>query len=119
MSSTPFGDYLRQKRVEARKSLREVADHLGVSHVYLSQIERGKTTPLTEDKWQKLIEILPEVTMEDLDDLSIESRPVHLNLASLSKERREVGLLLARKLEVLPEHELEEILKILLRKDQA
>ncbi len=114
MSSTPFGDFLRQKRVEAKKSLREIADHLGVSHVYLSQVERGKTTPLTEDKWEKLIEALPEITLEELQELSDQSRPVNLELASLSKERREVGLLLARKLEELPEHDLEEILKILL-----
>jgi transcriptional regulator with XRE-family HTH domain len=36
-----FGRYLRGKRQRARLSLRAVAEKLGVTHVYLGEVERG------------------------------------------------------------------------------
>lgn len=39
------GDYLRQQRVAAHLSLRQLADLAGVSNPYLSQIERGLRRP--------------------------------------------------------------------------
>jgi transcriptional regulator with XRE-family HTH domain len=36
-----LGDYLREQRVSARLSLRQLAEQAGVSNPYLSQIERG------------------------------------------------------------------------------
>lgn len=40
-----LGDYLRQQRVAAHLSLRQLADLAGVSNPYLSQIERGLRKP--------------------------------------------------------------------------
>src|SRR3954451_164902 len=40
-----LGDYLRQQRVAAHLSLRQLADLAGVSNPYLSQIERGLRRP--------------------------------------------------------------------------
>src|SRR3954451_6058798 len=40
-----LGDYLRQQRVAAHLSLRQLADLGGVSNPYLSQIERGLRRP--------------------------------------------------------------------------
>jgi len=43
-----LGDYLREQRVAARLSLRQLADQAGVSNPYLSQIERGLRRPSAE-----------------------------------------------------------------------
>lgn len=43
-----LGDYLRDQRVTAQLSLRQLADQTGVSNPYLSQIERGLRRPSAE-----------------------------------------------------------------------
>lgn len=40
-----LGDYLRDQRVQAELSLRQLAEQAGVSNPYLSQIERGLRKP--------------------------------------------------------------------------
>src|SRR5262245_28183782 len=46
--SNQLGDYLREQRTESRLSLRQLADQVGVSNPYLSQIERGLRRPSAE-----------------------------------------------------------------------
>ena len=43
-----LGDYLRDQRVSAQLSLRQLAEQAGVSNPYLSQIERGLRRPSAE-----------------------------------------------------------------------
>ncbi|MBZ5734942.1 helix-turn-helix domain-containing protein [Nocardioides sp. TRM66260-LWL] len=43
-----LGDYLREQRVGAQLSLRQLAEQAGVSNPYLSQIERGLRRPSAE-----------------------------------------------------------------------
>ncbi|GAA1916169.1 helix-turn-helix transcriptional regulator [Nocardioides lentus] len=43
-----LGDYLKEQRVSAELSLRQLADQAGVSNPYLSQIERGLRRPSAE-----------------------------------------------------------------------
>ena len=40
-----LGEYLKEQRVAARLSLRQLAEQAGVSNPYLSQIERGLRKP--------------------------------------------------------------------------
>lgn len=40
-----LGDYLKEQRVTAQLTLRQLADQAGVSNPYLSQIERGLRRP--------------------------------------------------------------------------
>src|SRR6478672_4098474 len=40
-----LGDYLKEQRIAARLSLRQLAEQAGVSNPYLSQIERGLRKP--------------------------------------------------------------------------
>src|SRR6476660_7769163 len=40
-----LGDYLKEQRIAARLSLRQLAEQAGVSNPYLSQIERGLRRP--------------------------------------------------------------------------
>ena len=43
-----LGEYLREQRVAAQLSLRQLAEQTGVSNPYLSQIERGLRRPSAE-----------------------------------------------------------------------
>ena len=43
-----LGDYLKEQRLSAKLSLRQLADQAGVSNPYLSQIERGLRKPSAE-----------------------------------------------------------------------
>jgi transcriptional regulator with XRE-family HTH domain len=43
-----LGDYLREQRMNAQLSLRQLAEQTGVSNPYLSQIERGLRRPSAE-----------------------------------------------------------------------
>jgi transcriptional regulator with XRE-family HTH domain len=43
-----LGDYLREQRLSAQLSLRQLAEQTGVSNPYLSQIERGLRRPSAE-----------------------------------------------------------------------
>jgi transcriptional regulator with XRE-family HTH domain len=43
-----LGEYLREQRISARLSLRQLAEQAGVSNPYLSQIERGLRRPSAE-----------------------------------------------------------------------
>src|ERR1700745_3522155 len=43
-----IGDYIRQQREQAGKSVRQLAEAAGVSNPYLSQIERGLRKPSAE-----------------------------------------------------------------------
>jgi transcriptional regulator with XRE-family HTH domain len=57
-----LGDYLKEQRVAARLSLRQLAEQAGVSNPYLSQIERGLRKPSAEVLQQiaKALRILAE-----------------------------------------------------------
>lgn len=43
-----LGDYLKEQRLTAQLSLRQLAEQAGVSNPYLSQIERGLRRPSAE-----------------------------------------------------------------------
>jgi transcriptional regulator with XRE-family HTH domain len=43
-----LGEYLREQRLAAKLSLRQLAEQAGVSNPYLSQIERGLRRPSAE-----------------------------------------------------------------------
>jgi transcriptional regulator with XRE-family HTH domain len=43
-----LGEYLREQRMSAQLSLRQLAEQTGVSNPYLSQIERGLRRPSAE-----------------------------------------------------------------------
>lgn len=75
---TPFGKYIRDKRVLAELTLKEVAKALGISSVYLGEIERGVKPPLRGKYWIKLIETIPTITLLGLEQTSLISVPLVL-----------------------------------------
>lgn len=97
VSTTPFGVYLREARTAAGKSLRDVADALGITHVYLGEVERGRRRSLPEKYWEKLAEVVPGVEVEELEATAAASEP--LDPAAMEGRGREVVVALARALE--------------------
>ena len=77
-----LGDYLREQRTASRLSLRQLADQVGVSNPYLSQIERGLRRPSAEVLQQlaKALRVSAEtlyiragiLSLEDSDVRSVE-----------------------------------------------
>jgi transcriptional regulator with XRE-family HTH domain len=53
-----FGKLLRKLRIEAGRSIGEVARHLDVSTVYVSDVERGVRAPLTAERIRQVAEFL-------------------------------------------------------------
>jgi transcriptional regulator with XRE-family HTH domain len=109
-----FGDIARDARVAAEKTLKEVADALGYTVAYLSDIERGNRNPPTADiarKWASLLGADPDrfEWYAQLDRRSIEF-PV--NRDDLDAVSNRVALTLARKWRDLSDERLEEILEI-------
>ena len=53
-----FGDVLRKQRRQAGKTLGNLAEVLGISVVYLSDVERGNRKPLSNERILKIAEFL-------------------------------------------------------------
>ena len=58
MNSEPFGELIRASRRRQNKSLQEVADALGVTAVYVSEVERRKRPPFTMERLPALSRVL-------------------------------------------------------------
>jgi len=93
-----FGEYLRAKRVAAGRSLRQLADALGITHVYLGEVERGKRRTLPESYWPALVREVPGVTVADLQAAADRSARVSIDPAQHVDEVRDLAIVLARKL---------------------
>ena len=65
MARESFGELIRSSRRLLGKSLQEVGDALGVTAVYISEVERGKRPPFVTERLKKLSKIL-EIDFERL-----------------------------------------------------
>lgn len=54
MDNVEFGNYLRNKREERKLSVRQLNTYSGVSHSYISQVERGNRGVPSPDILKKL-----------------------------------------------------------------
>jgi transcriptional regulator with XRE-family HTH domain len=71
MTYANFGDFISKKRVEKKITLRKMADMLGVSAPFLTDVEKDRRNPFDMEKLNTLAEILgltqdDNVTMLDL-----------------------------------------------------
>lgn len=115
-----FGRYIRSKRAEAGVSLRAAAKALGVSAVYLGEVERGVRPPLKEAHWDALIGAVPSIERAVLSRLTAKQRPIQLDLRDSPPRYQDLGLALARRIEKqsLSNIDLEKLFKILGDKDE-
>jgi len=94
-----FGRYIRRVRVEAGVSLRAAARAIGVSAVYLGEVERGVRPPLKKERWDALVKIVPTLDRDTMNRLSANAKPVQLDLRDSPPEYQDLGMALARRIE--------------------
>jgi transcriptional regulator with XRE-family HTH domain len=99
IKTTPYGALLRERRVRAGLSLRDVADHLGCSHVSFANIERGVSGPLKPEREKKLLEILPTVTAAELQLAREASKPFKLTSSNTPPKYFDLTMAFARRIE--------------------
>ena len=75
-----FGDFLYQKRIENKITMRQMADELGVSAVFISDIEKDRRNPFDVNRLKQLVSFL---------HLTDEERDLMYDLAG--KKRNEVA----------------------------
>ena len=75
-----FGDFISKKRVEQKITLRKMADMLGVSAPFLTDVEKDRRNPFDIEKLNHLAHIL---------ELTTEEKTLMLDLAG--KKRNEVA----------------------------
>lgn len=116
MNGESFGELIRASRRRLNKSLQDVADALGVTAVYVSEVERRKRPPFTTERLPSLSRVLGL----DLKTLTAaawaEKGMIEWDPSSASDKQIEALVALARG--GFSEPELEAILKIARRKQQ-
>jgi transcriptional regulator with XRE-family HTH domain len=99
-----LGEFIREKREalrirDKRYSLRQVASRIGIEPSYLSKIERGEQTYLSEEKLVALSSDLGE----DPDVLLALSGKVSKDIQEIIRKRPQLFALLIRDLKDLPD----------------
>jgi transcriptional regulator with XRE-family HTH domain len=95
-----LGDYLKEQRLAAKLSLRQLAEQAGVSNPYLSQIERGLRRPSAEVLQQlaKALRVSAETLyvragILSLEDSDVRSVELAILADTLLTERQKQSLL--------------------------
>jgi transcriptional regulator with XRE-family HTH domain len=121
MTKNTFGEYLREKRVEAGLSLRHVAERIGVTHVYLGEIERGKSAPLARKHWGLLMETISGITPDDLETRAAMSKPIKMDLDGAPALYRQLGVRFSQNFEsrTLTDAQIQAIMDVLDKVNEA
>src|SRR5262249_22072906 len=101
-------------------SLRDVASVVGVSFVYLGEVERGVRGPIARERWPKLIEAIPELTIRDLEIAEAQTQPIAIDLRAVAPQVRALGIALARRIKdrSMDPEKADELLKVLGDEDE-
>ena len=89
MKTRGFGARLRELRIQARLTQRELAEKVNVDFSYLSKIENGALPPPSE----KVISRLAEVLNADKDDLITLAGRIPSDIAQILQNREALKLL--------------------------
>lgn len=93
------GKYLRDQRLLASLGLREAAARIGVSHVFLGEVERGRKL-LPRERWRDVARAIPGVTERELETIDIETTArenMQLELRNAGPQYTTLGNLLLRR----------------------
>jgi transcriptional regulator with XRE-family HTH domain len=105
-----FGELIRTSRRRLNKSLLDVADALGVTVVYVSEVERGKRPPFTNERLPALAQVL-ELSLDELKTAAwIGRKAIEWDPATTSNKQVEALVALSRG--GLSDSQLEKILEI-------
>lgn len=115
-----FGQYIRSKRVEADVSLRAAAKVLGISAVYLGEVERGVRQPLKKEHWKDLVRAVPTIEIDTLERLTAKARPLQLDLRDTPPNYQDLALALSRRIQdrSIAKSEIDKIMSILGKSDE-
>jgi transcriptional regulator with XRE-family HTH domain len=102
-------------RVQSGRSLREIAQAVCISHVYLGEVERGVRGPLQPEHWEALIEAIPGIDRAQLEREAQASRPLRVDLADAPPRYHDLALAMARRFKRrdLSQSEIDRLLKLL------
>ena len=117
MPGTAFGDEVRRLRREAKKTLADIADVLGCSIAYVSDIERGRKNPPSGASIKKLLAALgKEALFPRMLLLAARSRQsVEISMKGKGEEVANLLVALARRCEEgsLDQEAVRQILRII------
>ena len=99
MGDSPFGNYIRNHRLRAGVSCRRLARGLGISPVFLGEVERGARASLARERWDRLRELIPTITLEGLERNAAKSGVLQLDLIDAPPQYQNIGYALARRIE--------------------
>lgn len=111
-----FGRYLRRLRENAGMRLKDLADKMDWTPVYVSDIELGRRNPPSPEKIRQIASVLGVDYQELLNLADQEKKKVVLDLDNERPRRTEMALMLARSWDGLAEDEIEEMKVILSRR---
>lgn len=94
-----FGRYLREKRLAAGLTLREVASRIGLTHVPIVSVEQGARPALARSRWEALEEAIPGFSVAEAERLMAAERPLKLSVEEAPPEYVDVSLAFARRIE--------------------
>jgi transcriptional regulator with XRE-family HTH domain len=114
MTNLSFGSYIREKRMNLRKTLKDVSTALGyTSAMYISDVENEKRSPFSEEK----IKILAKYLKEDAESLILLARMskknLELEIKGANDEKQTLALNLARRWDNLDQEVIEQLNDIL------
>jgi transcriptional regulator with XRE-family HTH domain len=116
MKGESFGELIRASRRRLNKSLQDVADVLGVTAVYVSEVERGKRPPFTMERLLALSQVL-DIDLNTLITCAwTEKKMIEWDPASATDKQVRALVELARG--GFSDKELDEILEIATKKQQ-
>ena len=108
-----FGKLLRKRREEANKTMGDLADFLGLSVPYLSDVERGRRAPFHPDRLHKISQFL-KIDFDELYEAALKSREAfELDAVNVTSQAREVGAALMRGWADLTPEQLQKIAKVI------
>ena len=112
---TSFGKFLRNLRMDMGELLYDMASKLGVSSAFLSGVENGKRK--IPEKWlsniAKNYELSDEKVAEMTDCYHDSNNEIEIGLENLRNNQKSLAIAFARKLDSIPDDDIEKILKVL------
>jgi len=115
MATESFGELIRKSRRANNKSLQDVADALGVTAVYVSEVERGKRPPFVTTRLPALAQVINVDFTALLRAAWAEKKMIEVDPSSSDKQ---IEALYALARGGHSEEELDQILKIAARKQK-
>lgn len=118
---TPFGKVVRKLRIDRAMTMKDMADRLETSPVFLSAVETGRKN-LTKNLVEKVISVLNvnAMELEALEDaISKTRKKVELHLEKEGVKKRELAAVFARNFPELPDTSVEKLLTILRKAEKS